>query len=155
MHTTPASTSAIAPAPVRGSGPPGLVEPVVGTWNVLIALGLDVGVSPPGGTVVVTSSPAVVTDDGTVDVVDVAPAAVVLGDGALEDVDADGTVVDADGDDVLVDGSEVVLGDGFVVGGTVVCGTVVPVGRVVVADPGAVQWLLKIEMPRSVQFLPA
>ena len=68
MHTSPAITRAIAPPPVRGSGPPVLVDVVVGTWNVLIPLGGEVVVTSPDVTVVVTRPPAVVTDDGTVDV---------------------------------------------------------------------------------------
>jgi hypothetical protein len=143
MQTTPANTSAIAPAPVRGSGPPGLVDVVVGTWNVLIPLGPEVVVTTLGVSVVVTRPPAVVTDDGTVEV---ALGTVVLDDAALELVETEGTVVDAVGDEVLDDGP-MVVGD-----------TVVAVGTVVVVageGPGNAQRLLKTAMPSSVQFFPA
>jgi hypothetical protein len=145
MQTSPPITSATAPVPVRGSGPPGLP---VGTRNVLILPGPDVVGTPP--TVVVARWPAVVTDDGTVDVV--APSTVVFDDGTDELVEAEGAVVDDTGDEVLDDGPVVVLGEGLVVGGTVV-----PVDTVVVAvgeGPGNAQRLLKTAMPSSVQFLP-
>jgi hypothetical protein len=106
-------------------------------------IGGDVVVTSPEVTVVVTRPPAVVTEDGTVDV---APPTVVLDDGALELVEAEGTVVDAVGDEVVDDGPIVVRD------------TVVPVGTVVVvAGPGPAnaQRLLKTAMPSSVQFLPA
>ena len=69
-----------------------------------------------------------------------------LDDGALELVEAEGTVVEAVGDEVVDDGP-MVVGD-----------TVVPVGTVVVVagvEPGNAQRLLKTAMPSAVQFFPA